>query len=184
MFKKLCLAALLAAPAVSMADGLSYSYLEAAYTTLDIDGTSADVDGFNVAGSFLVAPSIFIAGDYSMLEADGGGDLDLGNFGVGLRHGLTPTIDAVASASLVFADISGGGVSEDDTGYRIQGGVRAALGAAELNGGIAYRDIFDDGETIFSVGGVYNFTANIAAIAGAELGDDYTGFKVGGRYNF
>lgn len=183
MFKKMLLASLLAVPAVSMAEGLSYSYLEASYVSIDIDG-GGEADGFNLAGSYLLGKNVFLAADYSMLDVDGGGELDLGNFGVGLRHGLTGTVDAVASASLVFADVSAGGASDDDTGYRIQGGVRAALGKAELNGGIAYRDVFDDGQTIFAVGGLYNFTPNIAAVAGAEFEEDATSFKIGGRYNF
>lgn len=183
MFKKVLLASLLAVPAVSMAEGLSYSYLEANYQSLDIDGPGGKLDGFGFGGSYLVAPNVFVAGDYSMLEADGGGDLDIGNVGVGLRHSLTDTIDAVGSASLVFAKVSGG---DSETGYRVQGGLRAALGKAELNGGIAYRDVdtFDDSQVIFSVGGVYNFTPNIAAVAGAEFESDYSGFSIGGRYNF
>jgi len=183
MFKKLLLASVLAVPAVSMAEGLSYSFLEASYVSVDVDG-GGEADGFNLAGSYLLGQNVFLAADYSMLDVDGGGDLDLGNFGVGFRHGLTDTLDAVASASLVYAEVSGGGFSDDDTGYRLQGGLRAALGKAELNGGIAYRDVFDDGQTIFSVGGLYNFTPNIAAVAGAEFDEDATSFKVGGRYNF
>lgn len=185
MFKKLLLASLLAVPAVSMAEGLSYSYLEGSYQSLDIDGFP-DIDGFGIAGSFLVGKNVFVAGDYSFLDVDGGGDLNIGNVGVGFRHGLNETVDFVAGASLVFAEAKGGGGSEDDTGYRISGGVRAALGKAELNGGLAYRDIdlLDGGKVLFTVGGLYNFTPNIAAVAGAEFEEDATAFKVGGRYNF
>lgn len=179
MFKKLLLASVLAVPAVSMAEGLSYSYAEAAYVTVDADG-GGEADGFNVGGSFLVSPMVFISGDYSMLDVDGGGDFDIGNIGAGLRHALTPTLDAVVGADLVFVDVG----SDDDTGYRVRGGLRAALGAAELNGGIAYRDVFNDGQTVFSVGGLYSFTPNIAALAGAEFDEDTTSFKIGGRYMF
>lgn len=183
MFKKLLLASVLAVPAVSMAEGLSYSYLEGSYASVDFDG-GGNADGFNLAGSFLVAPAVFVSGDYSMLSIDGGGDFDIGNIGAAFRHALTPTVDAFAGADLVFAKVKFGGASDDDTGYRIRGGVRAALGKAELNGGIAYRDVFDDTSTIFSVGGVYNFTANIAGVAGADFDSDSTAFKIGARYNF
>lgn len=185
MFKKLLLASLLAVPAVSMAEGLSYNFVEASYLSVDIDGVSGNADGFGVGGSYLFGKTVFGAAGYSSLSYKGV-DSDSFNIGAGLRHGLTDKVDLVGSAGLLFAkiDVNGFG-SDDDTGYFVQGGVRAQiLPQLEINGGIAYADVFDDGNTTFSLGGVFSFTPQIALVAGATFDDDATGFAVGGRYNF
>ena len=185
MFKKLLLASVLAVPAVSMAEGLSYNYAQATYQSVDIDGTSVSPDGFGIAGSYLFGKTVFAQAEYSALSAKGV-DLDTFGVGLGLRHGLTDKVDVTAGAGLVFAkvDVSGFG-SDDDTGYTVRGGLRAqVMPKLELNGGVAYTDVFDDGNTSFLLGGVVSITPQFALVAGAELDEDATGYNIGGRFNF
>ncbi|MDP3859111.1 MAG: outer membrane beta-barrel protein [Stagnimonas sp.] len=184
MFKKLLLASLLAVPAVSMAEGLSYNYAQATYQSVDIDGTSVSPDGFGIAGSYLFGKTVFAQAEYSALSAKGF-DLDTFGAGLGLRHGLNDKIDVTAGAGLVFAKVKGGGFSDDDTGYTVRGGLRAqVMPKLELNGGVAYTDVFDDGNTSFLIGGVVSITSQFALVAGAELDEDATGYNIGGRFNF
>lgn len=185
MFKKLCLAALLAVPAVSMAEGLSYNFVQAGYTTVDVDGGGSNPDGFGVGGSFLFAPNVFAQAGYSSIGS-GAVDVDSFSIGAGLRHGLTDTVDVVGAANLLFAkvDVDGFG-SDDDTGYTVGAGLRAlVLPKLEVNGGINYANIFDDGNVGYSLGGVLSFTPQIALVGGLDFDSDATAFTVGGRYNF
>lgn len=185
MFKKLCLATLLAVPAVSMAEGLSYNYVEAGYVTVDVDGGGKNPDGFGVAGSFQFAPMVFGQAGYSMLSS---GPIDLNTFaaGLGLRHGVTDTVDLVGGVGALFAKVDVDGLgSDDDTGYYVSAGARAlVLPKLEVNGGINYSNVFDDGNTSYSLGGVLSFTPQLALVGGLGFDSDATTFTVGGRFSF
>ncbi len=187
MFKKLCLASLLALPAAVMADGLSYKFIQADYLIADGDGGS--LNGFGLSGSYLVAPQFFLAGSYSRFK-DSGVELSTITGGAGFRHALTPTVDFNATADIVFAEIdAGGGASADDTGYSIGAGLRAMLAPQfELNGGAAYTDIADEGELGFDLGAVFSFTPQLALVGGISVGDDFGDdgrlYNIGGRFMF
>lgn len=187
MMKKLCIAALLALPAAAMADGLSYKFVEADYLILDGDGGSAN--GFGIDGSFLVAPQFFLTGSYARLK-DSGVEFSTLSGGAGFRHALSPTVDFTADANLLFAEVDAGAAgSGDDTGYSIGAALRAMLMPQfELNGGVAYTDIADDGELRFKLGGVFSFTPQLALVGGIAVGDDFGDdgrlFNIGGRFMF
>jgi len=185
MFKKLLLASVLAIPAVSNAEGLSYSFAEANYITVDVDGGGTSPDGFGFGGSYLFDKNVFVEASYSALSA-GSVDVDTISAGLGLRHGLTNQIDAVVGAGFLSTEVDVGNLgSDDDTGYFFKGGLRAqVMPKLEVNGGLAYAEIFDDGNTSFSLGGVLSLTPELALTGGAGFDDDATTFTIGARYNF
>lgn len=185
MFKKLCLATLLAVPAVSMADGLSYNFVDAGYVTIDADGGGSNPDGFGIGGSFLFGPMVFGQASYSRISGSGV-DVDSFAAGAGLRHGLADNVDLVGSAGLIFAKIDAGSFgSDDDTGYTLGGGLRAqVMPKLEVNGGIGYTNIFDDGNVTYSLGGVVSVTQQLAVVGGATFDSDATALTIGGRFNF
>lgn len=186
MLKKLLIASVLALPVAAMADGLSYNFLQASYVNVDGDG-GGKADGFDFSGSHLVGKNIFLQGGYSRVTIDGS-DIDVSAFngGLGFRHGLTPTVDLNAGASVVFAEVDAGSFgSEDDTGYSLNAGLRALVAPQlELNGGVTYTDIFDEADTSFGIGAVFSFTPQIAVIGGAGFADDANTYSVGGRFMF
>lgn len=186
MLKKMLIASVLALPAAAMADGLSYNFLQASYLNVDGDG-GGKADGFDFSGSHLVGKNIFLQGGYSRVKVDGA-DIDVSAFtgGLGFRHGLTPTLDLNASANVLFAEVDAGRFgSEDDTGYSLNAGLRAlVVPQLELNGGVTYTDIFDEGDTTFGIGAVFSFTPQVALIGGAGFGDDANTYSIGGRFMF
>lgn len=188
MLKKLCVAAALALPLSAMAEGLSYKFLEADYVMVDADGGGGEADGFAIGGSYLFAPQVYATAGYSSLSPDGASDIDVTAFtaALGFRHPLTSTLDANLEAGFVSAEIDAGSFgSEDDTGYSLGAGLRAMVASQlELNGGVSYVNVFDEGETSFGVGAVFSFTPQLAAVAGADFGDETTGFNIGGRFMF
>ena len=171
MLKKLCAAALLVLPVTAMADGLSYNYLEGSYVIPEQD------DALRFGGSFALNPQFFFKADGTIFD---GGNLLTGQ--LGYRHALNTTLDLNVTGGLLYADPDGG---DSETGYTFGGGLRALVAPQlELNGGIAYYDIYDSSEVGFSVGAVYNFTPNWALSGGGTFIDDAEEFNVGVRYNF
>lgn len=171
MFKKVCLATLLAIPAISMAEGLSYNYVEGSYVIPEND------DAFRVGGSFALNQQFFIEADGTIFD---GGNVLTGQ--LGYRHALSDMLDLNVKGGLLYADPDGG---NSETGYTFGGGLRAMVTPQlELNGGVAYIDIYDNSDVGFSAGAVYNFNANWAVSGGGEVVDDSEEFNVGVRYNF
>ncbi len=187
MLKKLCVAAVLALPLTAMADGLSYRFLEADYVMVEADG-GGEADGFAIGGSYLFTPQLYATAGYSSLSPDGASDVDISSFSaaLGFRHPLTTTIDANLEAGFVSAEVDAGSLgSEDDTGYSLGAGLRAMVASQlELNGGVSYVKIFDEGDTSLGLGAVFSFTPQLALVAGADFADDANSYNVGGRFMF
>ncbi|MES2885598.1 MAG: outer membrane beta-barrel protein [Pseudomonadota bacterium] len=187
MLKKLCVAALLTLPLSAMADGLSYRYLEASYGTVDFDG-GGDADGFAIGGSFLLAPQVYVTAGYGNVETDTSPKIEASTFSaaLGFRQPLTSSVDANFEVGFLSAEVDAGSFgSDDDTGYSLAAGLRAMVAKQlELNGGVSYAKVFDEGETSFGLGAVFSFTPQVAVLAGADFGDDSNSFSVGGRFMF
>ena len=52
-------------PFLAQAEGLSYSYLDAAYVNTDIDRFDEDVDGFALRGSYELTNNVFVFAGYA-----------------------------------------------------------------------------------------------------------------------
>jgi len=179
MLKKVCLATLLAIPAISMAEGLSYNYVEGSYVS------SEEGDGYRAAGSFALTPNVFAVaeGSYYDFGSDVTGTEIIGQ--LGYRHALNPTMDLNVTGGVIYQEVEVGSASANDTGFTFGGLLRAQLAPQlELNGGIQYIDIADSSDVGFQVGAVYAFTPSLAAVGGGRFIDDSETFNIGIRYNF
>lgn len=201
--KKLAILALsgLALPLAAGAQGLSYNYLDARYTSQDVDVTASDeigMEGFSIDGSILIHENVYLFAGYGQQRSDTVNLLLLGNgklefsaitAGFGYRVAMAPDTDFNISAAWVREE--GEGVDglnipkEDDDGYRIALGVRHLLSEfLELNAGASYINIFDDDVTSFNVGLLGHLTPRFAIGAGYMVNSDADGFNVGLRLKF
>ena len=198
--KPLLLASSLALlPLASLAQDLSYNYIEGGYTkaTLeDGDSDDFDFDGFSVAGSGRVAENLFIFGDYRYLESDTvagtRADYNSGRIGLGAILPINPKfhINAGGGVTLAKFDYEGAGSGatpddNDDTGYFLQALARAkVLPALEINGGYRYEKVFDESESTGLVGAVFNFTPAFGVLGNYEFGDGTDRYTLGARLSF
>lgn len=182
------LAGVLMANAAMAADGPQYTYVEAGYSWIDFDDFNADGDAFNIGGSLAVTDMFHLFAGYQDGEVEVGSfDIDVSTMqlGGGMNIELSPTVDLVATAAWVRADLDANAFgSGDDDGYALGVGVRAMVTPQfELNGGVSYVDVSDD-DTALSVGAVYSFNEMFALTAGASFGDNVTSYGIGGRIYF
>lgn len=178
------------AGAALAAEGFSYSNVEASYVSLDPKGSSADGDGFGVAGSWGFNENFSVFGAYDDLDIDvdgveGGSSYSLKHLSLGLGYhwALSDNLDLTSGLSYESLD-SGANAS----GYGAALGLRGRLGEAfELTGGVKYTDVNKGvpAQTTFSIGGRYYFTPNFALGADFADEDDYgKSWRVALRYDF
>ena len=169
MFGGLMLAA---APLAALAEGMSYSYVDAAYVDTDIDGAPS-ADGFGLRGSFGFAGNYFVFGEYTDQGVSG---VDLTTYGVGFggHYGIAENLDLVGRLGWAKVEIDAGFAEADDDGYLIDFGLRGRVGdAVELEGGVRYTDFSDGGDsTGLFVGGRFHFNDTWALGAEYQDGDD------------
>lgn len=203
-------AALLAAPAAAMADGLSYTYADLRYFSSDSDAVSINFQGGSLSGSFALTDTFFIAADVSYAKSEDYsftflGDTVTGSFNqttesirIGAHVPLTETLDLVGSAGGLFAQISGegdfdDGESENATGFVVELGLRLLVaGPVELGAFYSYQNAsVDDGDSderidnsAFKIDAQYHITPNWSAVAAAINGDSNDQYSAGVRYNF
>ena len=191
--KRLPLLAALAVPMgaamPALADnGMSYSYVEAAYidTEIEVGSTDVDGDGIGLTGSAALNDTVFLTASYGTQDFDFGIDLDQWSVGVGAHTPLSDSVDLVGSISYVDAEVDTSFGSADDDGYLLTAGVRAQVAPnVELEGGISFIDLDESGdETALVFGGRYYFTEQFAVGAGVSIADDTTGWNIGARLEF
>jgi len=186
-------AALLAAPAAVMAEGLSYTYADARYFSTDSDALSINSQGAALTGSFAIDSLFFVAGDasYAKSERFNGGKLDTVTAAVrgGAHYAVTTGLDAVASVGALFADISGSGSlngrDDNDFGYVAQAGLRLALvPQVEVGGFYSYQSIFGGNNGAFTGDLQYHVTDKLSLVGSATSGDAADVYALGARYHF
>ena len=190
MLRYALIGVLMLSSAAAMADGPSYSYIQAAYEEVDIDlggGIDADGDGLSVGGSVAVGDSWFVFAGYGSSDLESVIDLTVLTIGGGWHTAISPNTDFFAA--LGFADgeidVSGFG-SEDDSGYSVEAGIRSMMSEElELYGSISQVDFDDFGDgTTFNAGLWYTVSGNLALGLGASFEDDITSYGVGIRLYF
>ena len=176
--------------AVAMADGLSYSYVQANYQEIDIDfggGADADGDGFAVGGSAEIGEDWFIFAAYSTFDLESVVDYTTLTAGAGYHSDVSAKTDWFATVGYAEAEVDASGFgSADDSGFGISLGLRSMVNDnLELYGNIGYVDLGDgaDGTTI-GAGLWYTVSGNLALGLGAEFDDDVTGYGIGLRLYF
>lgn len=194
-----CFAALLWTVSGSVgAAGVSYNYVEAYYLSSDLDDTDVDADGVDIGFSGLIAPNAFLTASYTDLESDrfsgpfGGTFVAQGRTyaaGFGVRQALNPTVDVFAGISFIYAEArikgSGGSEEDDDTGFGLNAGLRAAL-APSMEGllRVDYVDVFDDDSTALTGGLLLHLSPAISLGAAYSIDDDAKTWRAGARFNF
>jgi hypothetical protein len=186
----LALGALLLSGAPALADGLSYSYIQASYQDVELDlgpGPNADGDGFAVAGSVEISDDWFIFADYGSFDLESTVDFTELSVGAGYHDSISTTTDWYASLAYVKAEVSASGFgSADDSGYGVAAGLRSMISPSlELYGNIGYADLGDGANgTTFGAGLWYTVSGNVALGLGASFGEDVTTLGIGVRLYF
>ncbi len=164
---------LAAAPLAALADGMSYSYIDAAYVENDIDGAPT-FDGFGLRGSVGFAENWLVFAEYSATSTQGF-DLNTIAVGFGGHYDLAENLDLVGRLGYFDVEVdAGGGLDASDDGYLLDLGLRGRVGdAVELEGGARYTDLSDGGDdTALYLGGRFHFNETWALGAEYQSGDD------------
>ncbi|MCW8195130.1 hypothetical protein F6455_10065 [Proteobacteria bacterium 005FR1] len=181
--KHLLLASMIVAAPMASAE-LSYTYVTAGYVIDgEVDGTSFDLDGLTLGGSFAVREDVYIFGNYQALETDPGNiDVDRIDLGAGFHTPIAENIDF--DVSLAYSDIEIG--SADGDGFQLKGGLRGMPSSVfEWNAYLVYEDIdFDDSDTGYELAGRYFFAENISAGLTLRNVSDLETMAVNVRFDF
>src|SRR5919109_2608798 len=113
-------------PGVSLAE-LRYSNVEVNWIDVELDDTSIDGDGLELAGSYELSDRLFLFGDWQDQSFDFGIDGTALELGAGLRHELKAGLDFVGTLPYVDTEVEFAGFSADDDGLALGGGVRTEL---------------------------------------------------------
>ena len=169
----------------AVAEGFSYSNIEASYTSLNLKGTTLDADGFGLAGSFGLGENFSIFADYEDLDVDGaeGGSLKHLDLGVGFHWSLGTNLDLTSGLSYESLD-----AGPNATGLGVAVGLRGRVGESlELTGGAKYYDLNKgwDSQTVLTIGARWYFTPAFAVGADFSDQDDLgKSWRLALRYDF
>ncbi|MDO9452452.1 MAG: outer membrane beta-barrel protein [Stagnimonas sp.] len=190
-------AALIAAPATVMAEGFSYSYLDARYFSTDTDAVSVNQQGGALSGSFALTPMFYVAADgsYGKSEkvavgtATGSFETISGSARLGAHYPITEVLDVLANAGALYGEVKGKGAfngeSEDDIGYVGEVGLRLALiPKLEVGAFYNYQDIFSDSTSAFTAELQYHVVEKFTVVGSAVSGRNADVYTIGGRYHF
>ena len=173
---------LAAAPLAAMAEGLSYSYVEADYVDIDADGASGD--GFGLRGSVGFLDNLFAFADYTDSSVNVF-DLTTIAVGVGGHYPLSESLDATGRIGYTELDLDTAFGSGSDDGYLLSLGLRGQFSQIELEGNVIYTDYSElGGDTEFEVAGRWNFTEMFSAGIGYRSGDEVDTFFAGVRLSW
>jgi len=177
----------LGAAAQDASRALDYTFVEAAYVDQEVDAGPFDIDGdgLSLLGSVAITDSVFLLGQYTSYDYDGGLDVTTYSLGAGMRWGLKPELDLVGDIGWVHSEIDRRGLPDiDDDGFQLGVGLRARVhDAIEVQAGIRHIDL-DDSDTYLEAGGRYYLTDNVAVGLGLSLNDDDTGWSLSLRAEF
>ncbi len=190
MLRYLSIGALMLSSATAMAEGPSYSYIQANYqeTKIDFGGAGdADGDGYGVSASFEIDESWFVFGSYGSSELESVIDLDQFSVGGGWHSAINENTDWFAALSYISLDVSARGLgSASESGFGASVGLRSNLKPNfELYGSLGYSDLGDGADgTEVGAGFWYTVTGNLALGLGVAAGSDVTSYGAGIRLYF
>ena len=194
-FKRLA-AGLALAPFAAAAQGPSYDYLDISYIDSEAeDDTEGDGFGGEMVASF--ADGAFFIGEYSTREfEDGGSSLELSvlSLGIGVAGPVGESELISAFGALTYEDaevevnVPGfGSGDESESGYGLQGGLRAMLSDNfELHARYKRLDIDDDNETLVRFGAVLGLDQGFSVTLDYETYDEaeIDELRLGVRFDF
>ena len=164
---------------------LSYSYIEAGLTVLDLDIDGFDQEaGFNIRSSFSVSENIYLLGTWDRWEVLGT-DFDSFKLGLGYRFSIAEATDAFIEGSYIRAE-AGGFIDDDEDGGRLDAGLRHSFGEnaeGRIFGGISATD--DDETFLTGAEVLLKFPMDFGLNIGYETAefDDHI-FRANLRYSF
>lgn len=176
----------LAAQAQQAQSTFDYTFVDAAYIDTEARVGPFDVDGDGLAlrGSYALNGRLFLFGDYTTQDYDGGVDTSLLQIGVGLRHSLRSNLDFVGELGWAHAEVDTPFGGDDDDGIGLAGGLRfRANENIEIDGMIQHVEL-DDSNTSLLIRGRYYFNPSFALLGGLVLDDGDTGWNIGIRAGF
>lgn|SRR5690606_20188471 len=180
--------AMVASSAVFAEGAMRYTSVDVNYIDLEIDGGLADVngDGIELTASYALNDKIFLFGEWQEQSFDFGIDGRALEFGAGLSHGLSDSVDFVGTVSYVDAELDFGGFSADDDGLALGAGIRSRLSNSfEVSAMLNWVDYDEAGsDTGLDLLGRYFFNRTMALTFGAEFRDDVDVLRFGFRSEF
>ena len=211
----LATAATFAAAFTANADTSSpeWTYLQAGYAQLDVDGADEEPDGFGVEGSYLFNENVFVRGRYQKASEGESGyfddwysgttirynydaDIELASIALGYKTALNDFSDFYATASVERLKVSDSETvvgynsysdSYSETGYGASVGIKSRLSDMfELYGEAGYLklDDFDISDASFEAGANLYFTENFGAGVSYRKFDDVGILGANIRYAF
>ena len=178
---------------------LSYSYVEAGYTTRhgqqEAIGPGGDIDystdGYSIRGAFAISDSFYITGNYFSEKAELYGmhaQIDSLDMGVGYHYALSSKVDIFTDVSYAHQYLSNDFGNFNFDGYRFRLGVRGQLvekleGSLSLNRRELNTYLGTSQANAYVVGGIWNFSDNFSLAGDAEFSDEDRYF-LGLRYNY
>jgi hypothetical protein len=191
-------AAALALPAAAFAaeEGMKYGadHSNMNYTFGEFSYVDADqADGFGLEGSYQFNEKMFGFASYESL-GDDFFDQTLLSFGVGSSMALNEKFDLYGKLAILSGEVEVefcnpftgdcDGVTDDDTGFGFEVGVRGeVVEKVEVFGNLQYASIFD-GDTGFEIGGRYWFQENLGVSLALWDMWETDGFTLAARYEF
>ncbi len=169
MFRYALIGVFMLSSAAAMADGFSYSSIQASYTDVEVGG--ADGNGFAVGGSVELADKWYAFADYATADLESVLDIDLTTAGAGYHHSISDKTDVFAELGYANIDLEGFG---DDSGLLARVGIRHDVSESlEIYGSIGNLD-FDDVDygTEIGAGAWYTISGNMAIGLDAKFSDD------------
>lgn len=178
---------------------LSYTFVEASYSSTDIDAIDESTDGYGARGSLGLFEFLYVFIDYVREDVEFGADevtADSFGLGVGGHLDLTPELHAVGEVSWVYDDLNSDTVAEldeSDDGFTAFAGLRwLALpwdrGGLELNGGFRWIDrkaLLSEEETAaWEVGARLHFINHLSVGLGYQFLEDDSRYTAGLRFSF
>jgi hypothetical protein len=178
---------------------MSYTYVEVAYFSTDIDTVDETTDGFGARASLGLFHFLYGFIGYSREDVDfSGGNADADSFelGVGAHIDLSQKLNLVGEASWVYDDLNSDTVSDLDgsnNGYTLFAGARwmalpHSSGGLEINGGFRWQDrealLSDDKIGSWELGGRYHFLNHFSIGLGYQFLEDDGRWNASGRFSF
>ena len=174
--------ALASPPAEGGGAGLSYTYVEAGFTTYDVEDINNDnVDTYYARGSLGLFHFLYVFGVYENSSLDfKNTDSNQVELGVGGHFDPVSSFSLYGEAGYLYNSVSSddSSLESDKSGYRVDGGVRwMALpwsgGGLELDGGVGYIDL-ENGlassqhPTVYTAGARVHFLGHFSVGAAYE----------------
>lgn len=197
MRNALIVAALFIAPAAAMAEGISYTYVDARYFSTDSDAVTVNQNGGKLAASFGLGSNFFVAADGRIGQSErvnvGTSSGRFDGAGASLRAGahyaITPTLDILADAGGLYSEFTGKGAfkgnKDDGFGYIVETGLRlAVIPQFEVGALFSYQDVLDATTSFFTADLQYHATEQFSLVGSVSNAKTIDFYSIGLRYNF